>query len=160
MEIPASRATLAQVQRGRDGRMVEIEADVCNVAQDLRDIKPSLRLRWSEAGGYFVVYDSIELSDGSVVEHLVLTAQQLDQRIVKEVRKAAGPGYDLVAEMEADDRRIDRERAHAEAERLGNAAERLWHALRQDVGASDRMYVPDTGRPRKRGGFLRRRLGV
>lgn len=142
MEIPATRANMAQVQRGRDGRMVEITADVCNVAQDLREIRPNLRVCWSDAGNYFVVYEIEELADGQVKQSMVTTAQQLDQRLVNEVRRIASENYDLVDELDKLDRKIERDQVHAQAERVGEAAELLHHAIRQDFGSTDRIYVP------------------
>jgi hypothetical protein len=75
-----------------DGRMVEVPDDVTNVARDLAKIDPTLRLRYSETGNYFVVYQST-IRNGQPHDHLVLTAKDCDQRIVKRVREIADPSY-------------------------------------------------------------------
>lgn len=146
MEIPPTKADLAQVSRGRDGRMIAIENDVQGVANGLAEIDPRLRLRFSEAGGYFVVYykpDGAEEGDGD----LITTAQELDWRIVSLVRelywKAQQPGYSFAAELDKADAEEQRRKDHEFTERHGEMYERLAHAFRKDRGFDKlRAYVP------------------
>lgn len=136
-------ASIAQVAQARDGRMIEIGDDVGNVAKSLQQIDPGLRLRYSEAGEYFVVYwrpDEWDEGDGQ----LVLTAQECDQRIVKRVQEIAQPGYDFAAELERLDEQTRTEKEHEWSERVGETGERLAHALRKDRGYDQsRVFIPE-----------------
>lgn len=130
-------ATLTQITKGRDGELVAIDDDVQNVANGLHEIDPHLRLRYSERGGYFVVYwkpEDWEEGDG----YLVFTAQDLDQRIVQHMRelhhRCKQPGYSFADELDAQEAKHKREGEHAFAERMGEVGERLAHAMRDDLG--------------------------
>ncbi len=126
--------------------MIQVDDDVQNVANDLRDIDPHLRLRYSEAGEYWVVYwcpDGGEDGDG----YLVTTAQELDQRVVTQVRKihhgVLNDTYKLSEEIERLDAVAKAEEEHAFTERMGDTYERLAHALREGTGRGKRrIYVP------------------
>jgi hypothetical protein len=123
-------ASLAQVRRARGGQFVAIEDDVANVARDLHALDPSLRLRFSEAGGYFVVYQ--DLGEGK--ENIVTTAQELDQRIVKRVEEVMQPSYDYAAELAAQDAKAEADAQERFNEQVGEIGERLFHAARRDKG--------------------------
>jgi hypothetical protein len=131
-------ASIAQVRAGRNGRKVLIEDDVLHIAKRLQEIDRSLRLRWNEQGEFFVVY---QVLDGS--EKLVLTARELDERIVQRVRKIAHPSYDYVAEMERMDRRAEKDADHRFHEQTGEIGERMAHALRKDLQAQNKVFIPD-----------------
>jgi len=136
-------ATLSQFLEGQDGRMYEIPADVGMVVQDLRAIDPTFRVRFSERGGYFVVYQHIVQPDGRVVDHLVLTAVELDQRVVNRVREIASPDYDLVADSERRRARHERERRDALGARIRAEGDRTAFAVRKDLGLDKaRIFVP------------------
>lgn len=135
-----SPANIAQVELGRDGRVVTIDDDVLNIAKDLKAIDDKLRLRWVEKAEYFCVYELEE--DGS--ESLVLTSQELNPQIVERVRQIAHPSYDYVAELDKLDAQVDREFNHAQRERLGEAAEKLSFAVRKDLGLTNRAFIKDT----------------
>lgn len=137
MELSA--ATLAQVRRGKDGRMVIVDDDVSNVVRDLQAIDPSLRVRFSEAAGYFAVYQ--DLGDR---EHLVTTAQELDPRIVERVSELASKAYDYVAEVEQQDNAAERAKDHRLHEQVGEIGERLAHAMRKDLGmTTHRAFIEE-----------------
>ena len=146
MEIEPVRADISQVIRAKDGQMIEIESDVNNVAADLAALDHHFRVRWSEAGEYFVVYwrpDGSDLGDG----YLVTTAQELDQRVVKLVSEIHykvrnDVNYSLSEEIEANHDKADAERDRLFTERAGEHYERLAHALRKDRGVQNRIYVP------------------
>jgi hypothetical protein len=141
--VEISPARLAQVQTARGGQFVEITDDVQNVAADLAAIDPGLRLRYSEAGGYFVVYHVQELPDGKRREHLVTTAQELDQRLVQRIRAIdARTGYDYARELDRLEREAEQQRDREFSERTGPIAERLAHAVRHDLGVQSRIFVP------------------
>lgn len=145
MEVRPTKADITQFVQARDGTLVTIENDVQNVANSLHEIDPHLRLRHSEAGGYFVVYwlpDGEEEGNGD----LITTAQELDQRIVHEVReiyhRCSQPGYSFADELEKRD--VDAKKAQdAEwLERHGETYQRLAHAIRKDLGIKKRVFVP------------------
>jgi hypothetical protein len=138
MEI--SPANIAQVELGRDGRMITIDDDVLNIAKDLKEIDENLRLRWVEKAEYFCVYEIEE--DGS--EALVLTSQELNPQIVERVRQIAHPSYKYAEELDKLDAQVDRDFDHAQRERLGEAAELLSFAVRKDLGLTNRAFIKDT----------------
>jgi hypothetical protein len=135
MQIQA--ASVAQVHKGRDGRMIEVGEDVLNVAKQLRDFDDSLRLRWSEGGEYFVVYQLIDDR-----EKLVLTCTDLNPQIVERVRQIARPEYDFAAELDRMDAQAEKDKEHRFHEDLGERGERLAYALRKDLQAKNRVFVP------------------
>lgn len=126
MEIQA--ATIAQLQRGKGGRMVEIDDDVGGIAKRLREIDPGLHLRYSEAGEYFVVY----FVDGEKAE-LVTTATTCDGRLLQRVERIASDQYDFTGELERLDAQSEADQEHAFREHVGEIGERLAHAIRRDV---------------------------
>lgn len=132
-----SPANIAQVELGRDGRVVTIDDDVLNIAKDLKEIDDKLRLRWVENAEYFCVYELEE--DGS--ESLVLTSQELNPQIIERVRQIAHPSYDYAKELDKLDAQVDREFDHAQRERLGEAAEKLSFAVRKDLGLTNRAFI-------------------
>lgn len=128
-----------QVERGAQGQAVLIEADVGNVAADLRDIDPALRLRYSEKGEYFVVY--FEPPDRPGDQQLVLTALECDQRIVNRVRQIASADYDYVAELDRIDREAERDKTNANRQRIAEGAEKLYFEIRKAQGIRARAYI-------------------
>lgn len=127
--IQVEPASLTQVIRGRGGRLVYVDDDVCNVAKTLRAVDPSLRLAYNEVGEYYVVYQT--LADGS--EHLVTTAQELDQRLVHRVAEVCSPGYDAGRELDLLHDVADAEHERHFHQRTGEVGERLAHAIRSDL---------------------------
>jgi hypothetical protein len=125
MEIPA--ASIAQVQRLRDGRLVEIADDVCGTVKQLQEIDKSLRVRHSDVTGLFVLYQLLDSGE----EHLVFTTPFLDQRVVDRflphtARAPHTPPHDRMRDKVED------------------AAERLAHAIRTDLKKArpGPVYVP------------------
>lgn len=117
--------------------MIEIDNDVGNVAQSLRDIDSHICLRFSEAGGYFVAYwRPSEWDEGE--GYLITTAQDCDHRLVKRVEdiyaKCKQPGYSFATELEKVEAEGKREREHKQREESGEALEKLAHAMRADLG--------------------------
>ena len=136
---------MKQIVKGRDGKMVTITDDVQGVANRLAEIDPNLRLRYSEAGEYFVVYckpPEWEEGDG----YVVTTAQDLDMRLAERVAevywKQRQPGFSLADELDANDKAVDAEADHQFTESAGEHYERLAHALRKDLGYKGRIFVP------------------
>lgn len=136
MEI--TPASLSQVTRARDGRLVAVEDDAQNVVNDICAIDPSLRVRYAETSEAFIVYQ--QHLDGR--ETLVTTAQELDPRLVERVQKITHPSYDLKAEMERVDAQAEKDQDHAFEEKVGEAGERLAHAIRKDLQHKGKVFIP------------------
>ena len=146
-------ATVAQVSKGRSGKYVEIADDVQGISNGLHEIDPHIRLRFSEAGGYFVIYWSEtgaaeEDNDPNNTTYLIFTAQDLDHRIVKRMAevywKCRRPGYSFADELDKEQERQKKEKDHAFTEAMGDRYERLAHAMRRELGYDKgRIYVPD-----------------
>jgi hypothetical protein len=142
--IDIDPVSVAQARRSRTGRMVAIDDDVVNVARDLRDIDPRFRLFYNEDEHVFVV----ELHEEGV-EHLVGVYRELDQRIVARARRFTRPDFDLVAEIEDSEAAAAAAEDARRAEQLGDASQRLHHALRTDLGRHEfgqtlksRAFIP------------------
>lgn len=134
-------ASLTQIAAGRKGQLVQIDDDVVGVASALHEIDPHIRLRFSEAGGYYVCYwlpDEMEEGDG----YLIFTAQELDHRIVHHMRevyqRCNQPGYSFAAELDKAEEEAKKEADHKWTEQNGEMHERLAHALRKDAGYDQR----------------------
>lgn len=131
--------------------MVEISDDVGGVAADLKQIDPHLKVRFAEAGNppFFAVYEE---SDDGRSTHLVLTARAyqtasgtwagLDQRVVHRVMEIGSSTYDFAAEIVKQNTAADRAQKDRRAETLGPILEHGAFALRKDLGATNRVYVP------------------
>jgi hypothetical protein len=140
-------ASLAQIQKGRDGQMLEIDDDVQGVANALNLIDHHIALRFSEVGNYFVAYwkpDGWE--DGS--GYVITTAQDLDHRIVKRVEdiyaKCKQPGYSFSDELEKNEAIAKAEQEHEAVEKNGPMLEQLAHAMRKDLGHDKRRaFIPE-----------------
>ena len=122
-------ADLSQVVRARDGNMVLIEDDVLDIAKQLHEIDPRLRVHWSEVSEHFAVYTS-----ENEEEHLVTTCQELDQRLVNRIREIAHPSYNYGEELDRIEAKQKAESEQQFSETVGELAERLAHALRSDLG--------------------------
>ena len=135
MEI--TPASIAQVRKGRDGRSVVIEDDVLDIARRIKEIDPSLLLRWNELGEYFVVAQII-----GDEEKLVTTTTELDERLIHRLKHIAHASYDVGKEAERIDKQADKEAEHRFRERVGEAGEVAAHALRKDLQDQTRIIVP------------------
>lgn len=147
--IEVQAASLAQVTKGKGGRTIVIDEDVAGIARDLRAVHPDLRLGYNERGEYFVVYQlDREAATGNVTgEHLVTTAVELDQRLLRRVEQVVHPSYNLADEIDRLDKEIDADNARKHHEVAGEKAERLAHAIRKDVFGADtgRYFFKDRG---------------
>lgn len=134
MTIEIQPATLGQVVRSSKGDLVEVTQDVTNVAQQLQQIDPNLKLLFDEVQQFYLVRHDVPLPDGSVDENLVLTSQQLGGHVVDRVRQIASQGYDYVRELEKMENEARARREHEISERQGPILEELAFALRKDLG--------------------------
>jgi hypothetical protein len=141
--VEITPATLDQVTKSRDGKYIAVTADVGGVAHAIEQIDPHLHLRFSEAGEYYAVYWS---EQGN--EYLILTAQELDHRLVQKMEevywKCRQPGYDFGAELEANEDARKAKEEHDLLEERGPVYEQLAHAMRKDLGYDQgRIFVGD-----------------
>lgn len=136
MDIP--RASLAEVIEGRGGQTVTITEDVGDIAQRLKEIDERLVLRWNDRGEYFQVIEV--LPDGS--ESLVTTRQVIGPELLEHVAKLGKRRITLAAEVEAIDKKAEREKDWRFEQEVGEIGERLAHAVRQDVQAKNRIFLP------------------
>jgi hypothetical protein len=134
-------ATLVQVREGRNGRMIAVEDDVQSICRELKQIDPSLGVDWNDREEYFRVFQMID-DDGRTKKHTVLTAQELTPEIVVRLRMLVHPDYDYSREVERKHDRADREKDHAFHERTGEGGERLYWAIRKDLGLKPRAFIP------------------
>jgi hypothetical protein len=132
------RATLIQVRAGRGGRLIEIDADVMNICNRIREIDTSLGVDWNEDGNYFRVYQLVQGGE----KHVVTTTRELTPEVVEEVRRLADPNYDFAGELERLDDKADHDNQHAFHEKSGDVGERLYHAMRKDLQVQDRIFLP------------------
>lgn len=77
--------SLAQVQTGRDGRRYEVSGQAGEIAKQLKEMDPRLRVEFNEGGEYFTVYSSQLNGRGELVEDIVLRVQadEWDGRVVR-----------------------------------------------------------------------------
>ncbi len=123
-------ATLDQVAIGRNGKRIAIDADVGSVAQQLQQIDSNLELYFNEDGGYYEVRCKHPVSGKP---YLVLTAQELDGRIIDRMHQIRDPQYNFAKELEADEAAMKKELEHKRKEQVGEVGERLAHAIRKDL---------------------------
>lgn len=147
-------ATLAQVSQARNGAFVQVDDDVQGVANGLHEVDPHIRLRFSEAGGYYVIYWT---EDPNVAEeddvdgnstYLIFTAQDLDHRIVKHMEevywRCRQPGYSFASELDKAEAEGKKQESHEWSERHGEMFEKMAYAMRKDLGYDQsRIFVPE-----------------
>jgi hypothetical protein len=84
--IEVRPASLSMVQSTVEGDRVRVDEDVQNVARDLREIDAGLKLEYDTVQRFYAVKWEHLNGRGELVEKLVLTALELDARIVGRVR--------------------------------------------------------------------------
>jgi len=133
-----------RVVQGQDGSMIAIDGDVGNVVADLRRLDPTFRVRFMERGNCYVVYQRFERPDGRVHEHFCFSVEHdcFDQRVVRRAEKIMHESYDPVAELDRNQAQIERDRRERIASAVEAHADELHYALRRDLGAKDRIFVP------------------
>ena len=77
--------SLAQVQTGRDGRRYEVSGQAGEIAKQLQEMDPRLRVEFNEGGNFFVIYARSMNAKGEQVDDLVLrvAADEWDGRVVR-----------------------------------------------------------------------------
>ena len=137
-------ASVQQVLEGRGGKMITIEEDVCDVAKRLKGIDRRFYLRFSEAGGYFVVYCR-EDHEQEGTGHLIATYQELDARIVEDIERIVWenrqPGYSYSDEIEKNHQLADDARDYEFSQKIMSSAEELARAIRVDLGSKGPTFI-------------------
>jgi hypothetical protein len=134
------------VQVSDAGELVEVSDDVLGIARDLREIDPSLHLRYSEKQDIWIVFqlENHPITGEELKKQLVTTSQTLNPEIVERVRKITSDSYDLVGELEQIEKQKKRDARHALRESLGEKGEKLAWALRKDTHRDQRrIFVPN-----------------
>lgn len=129
--------SVAQVMATDRGKRVQVADDVQGVANALLEISDELRLYYHSDEAFWAVEQHTPQADGSTKESLVTTALDLDHRIVARCKEVCAPGYDLAAEIERREARVQADQDHARREAIGPHAERLAFALQQDLGSHE-----------------------
>ena len=129
-------ASIAQVRQGKH-RRVTVTADVGSVVKQIQEIDPRLGVIWDEDGEFFAVVEQ----DGPK-QRIVLTALELDHRVLQRIRELASPDYDYVAEMDRMDAVADKEKDHKFMQEVGENAEVMAHALRSDLEYKGKIFIP------------------
>ena len=129
-------ASIAQVRQGKH-RRINVTADVGSVVKQIQEIDPRLGVIWDEDGEFFAVVEQ----DGPK-QRIVLTALELDHRVLQRIRELASPDYDYVAEMDAMDKQADKEKEHKFMQEVGENAEVMAHALRTDLQYKGKIFIP------------------
>ena len=137
MEI--KHASIAQVLAGRNGRQIAVENDVGEIARQIKEIDPSLSLHFNEFGEYYVVVETLQSGKESRVT--TVPHDGLDSRLLEELRRISKV-KDFAAEIEEMDRRADREKDYRFEQKIGEAGERMAHAIRKDVQAKNKIILP------------------
>ena len=131
-------ASLTQVRAGKGGRLVEVDADVFDVAKRLHQIDRSLGVDWNDTAGYFRITQLLQ--DGR--KHVVMTTLELTPDVIQRVAATMHPDYDLAGELARIDARTNAERDRQFSEKTGEIGERLHQALRKDLGMKPRAFIP------------------
>ena len=130
-------ASITQVRQGKK-RRITVEADVGSVVKQIQEIDPRLGVIWDDDGEFFAVVEQ----DGPK-QRVVLTAQELDHRVLIRVREIASEDYDYVGEMDRMDAQADKDKDSRFRNEVGENAEVMAHALRSDLQAKNKIFLPD-----------------
>lgn len=143
---------IQQIHRGKKGQMIEIEEDVLDVVKQIKQIDPTLYVRWSEKGGYFVVYCRLP-NEPPGTGNVVLMVPELDQRVVQSIQRAAWEqkqdDYSLADALDKKDNEADKKRDKEFSEQIGEHAERLAHAIRKDMGFNQNRMIVSKDLPKE-----------
>src|SRR5688572_22380120 len=145
-------APFPNVQRGRRGRVVFVDDDALGIAKELEGIQlpegyGSLRLGWNEFGEYFVVIQVMPNGEERLVTIWDPSLNGTpDYRLIQRVRKVIHPSYDIARELDKIDEQAKREADYSFSQKLQAKAEFVAHAVRKDIGAKNKIYVPGRDR--------------
>lgn len=141
IELEPPRATLEQAQLALSNRLelVKVERDVWHVVETLRRIDPGLQMFFDKNQQIFVLFwKGLREKDGrlDLCEDFIGAYTELDQRLVNLIERIDGHGrgrYDLQRELDRLQESKDREHEWEQAQLVGDAADRMRHAIRRDL---------------------------
>jgi hypothetical protein len=141
-------ASIEQIKRGRNGKLHLITEDAGGIAKRLREIDPRLHLRYSEQGQYYVVY-AREENDPPGSGYMVATYRHLDGRIIRDIERVRWlneqPDYSYADELEKKNAEAEAAREYEFSQKIGENAEKLAWAIRQDLGLTDNTaFIKDS----------------
>ena len=131
-------------------RLITIERDVLDIKARIQENWPELDVFFDEVDEQWVVVEHC----GDGVDRLVLTTDTLDERVLDRLHKADGhraDARDPLDVIDAENEKLERELERKHDDQLGDAGERLLHALRKDgvdAGIS-KIFVPNERRVRQ-----------
>ena len=146
MEIP--HATLTQVRTGKNGRRITVEADVLEVARQIREIDPALSVHFNEEGSYYEVRELVAKNAeyAHEREEVVTTvpADGLNANLVHYIRylDSHRQALRLADRLERDEKKREKAEDDAFTEELSEPAERMAHAVRKDLDHQGKAFVP------------------
>ena len=108
-----------------------------SIVKQIQEIDPRLGVIWDDDGEFFAVVEQ----EGPK-QRIVLTAKELDARVLLRVQEIASEDYDYVGEMDRIDAEADKRKDHRFKEEVGQNAEVMAHALRKDLQAKHRIFLP------------------
>ena len=134
------------VQESDAGELVEVGDDVLGIAQDIREIDPSLKLRYSERQDFWAVYqeECHPLTGEVLKKQIVTTSKVLTPELVERVRQVTNPSYDFIGEVEKLEKQRKADARPALRESIGEKAEKLAWAMRKDTHRDQRrIFIPN-----------------
>jgi hypothetical protein len=132
-----------------NGRLVTIENDVLDIKRRIEERWPRLSVYFDPDIPSFVVTE--HCTDD--IERFVTEVPTLDERLIRRLEKAdthISGQEDPVAMLDAYNAEVDREKHSNFLEKIGEANERLLHALRKDgVAGMPKIYFSGSTRAGK-----------
>lgn len=152
VRLEPPRATQGELQLTNKLHMIRVGDDVNGVVEHLRGIDPHLVLWYDFKVEIFVLQWEGFRQNGDRwdwCEDLVGAYKCLDQRLInliERIDKQNRGHTDLVEELDRLDREMEAAKRRAFADRTGDAAERLRHALRRDLGVEGSSVMMGSSR--------------
>ncbi len=138
MEIPG--IGLVQVLKGRDGRDYEVSAQAGDVARQLAELDPRLKVAFRERDGEFVIFTRDDSGDHLVTK---VPAGEWDGRVVKEFEQMAHEvrnGVSVAGRLDAKDAKLKADREYAFEQAVGEKSYDLMRAIQREEGINPRSF--------------------
>lgn len=146
---------LAQIKLGRDGREYEISGDAGAIADRIqKEIDGSLRVRFNEAGMYFVIYQLLDAGkfpvtseEDAVTKALVMRVpmDEWDGRVIRELEPRAWDirhGISRAAALDAGDARRNADIDYRAEQEAAGLAGKLFRAIQKETfGSNPRIFI-------------------
>lgn len=146
--------TVVQLARGRDGRQYEISGEAGRIAKMLRDLDPSLRVGFNEAGMFFVVKQllnahrlPVENDTDAVREECVMRVPmgEWDERVVRDFEMRAHElrhGINPADRLDALDAKRKARDEYEVDQMIRERAEPLFRCFQRNIiGTNPRAFI-------------------